>query len=204
MVIEGISASGKSSWCSRHAPSLTVAENGRLQDAPSRSDDPVAAAQFWVERNVERWQAALELERGTSLAVCDTDPLKLHYIWSLVQIGEANERDWRLELSATREAMAQDRIGFADNYYVAELTPHVARERAKADPLRRRRNFDLHVRLQPAVLAWYAALDAALPGRVFFGFPSRLPEPTDRASRYELTAFGRMIDALRSHPGLAT
>jgi len=37
------------------------------------------------------------------------------------------------------------------------------------------RNVDLHVRLQPALLAQYRALDAVLPGRVHFGFTSALP-----------------------------
>lgn len=99
---------------------------------------------------MDRWEAALALERAKSLAVCDTDPLKLHYIWCLWQIGEATAADWLLELEATRETIAQGRIGFADAYIIGVVEARVARERARADPTRSRRNFEMHARLQPA------------------------------------------------------
>jgi hypothetical protein len=34
--------------------------------------------------------AARAMERSSGIAVCDTDPLKLHYVWSLGQIGVAS------------------------------------------------------------------------------------------------------------------
>jgi hypothetical protein len=163
VVVEGISASGKSTWCARHGSGRVVAEHGRLQDVPDRLRSPGSAARFWAERNVDRWQEAIAVESRTSLAVCDTDPLKLHYTWGLWQIGEATERDWLLELSATRETVQQGRIGFADLYLVSTVEPCLARERARMDPARRRRNFELHVRLWPSLLKWYSALDAVLP-----------------------------------------
>ncbi len=163
---------------------------------PDRFRNPRDAANFWAERNVDRWQAALAREGTSSLAVCDTDPLKLHYIWCLWQIGEATERDWLLEHAATRETVAQKRIGFADSYLVGEIDPQTARERARKDSTRRRRHFELHVRLQSALMAWYSALDAALPGRVQFGFPAKFVLPTNFGVRYDLLAFDRMIEAL--------
>ncbi|MDO6416437.1 hypothetical protein Q4F19_18785 [Sphingomonas sp. BIUV-7] len=200
LVVEGISASGKSSWCAEHAPDHMIAENGRLHAVPDRASDPAGAARFWAERNADRWQAALAMEGGQSYAVCDTDPLKLHYIWSLWQIGEAAERDWWLGLAATRQTVAEGRIGFADGYLVGTIEPEAARNRALADPTRRRRNFELHVRLQPALLAWYAALDAILPGRVRIDFPSEMPSIADQGGRYDLAAFDAMIEALPKPP----
>ena len=196
LVVEGVSASGKSTWCAKHASGHTVAENGRFEHLPDRSDDPVGAAKFWAERNVDRWQAAIALESTAPVAVCDTDPLKLHYVWCLWQIGEAPERDWLVELAATRETVAQGRIGFADCYLVGNVDPRVARERAQADKTRRRRNFELHARLQPALLAWYAALDGVLPGRVQVGLPASTPKITSGGARYDLTAFDRVVSAL--------
>lgn len=197
LVVEGISASGKSSWCAAHGRGHIVPENGRLPGAPDRARDPRQAATFWAERNVDRWQAALAMEHRSALAVCDTDPLKLHYIWSLWKIGEATESEWLLELSATRETIVGGRIGFADLYLVSPIDPRVARQRALVDEGRRRRNFDLHVRLQPALMAWYTALEAALPGRVRFGLPNALPEAPGAADdRYDVPAFDRMIAAL--------
>jgi hypothetical protein len=198
IVIEGISASGKSHWCSSHANGHVVAENGRI-DGPDRARAPAEAAAFWVRRNLDRWQAAIEMDNSTALAICDTDPLKLHYIWCLWKIGEAREADWHLELAATRETFAQKQIGFADLYYIGVIEPAVARQRKQADPTRSRRNFELHVRLQPALIAWYEALSAVLSGQVFFGFPDSRPAtaPTAAASRrYDLAAFDNFIARL--------
>ena len=196
VVVEGISASGKSTWCAQHGARHTIAENGRLQGIPDRVNDPLGAASFWAERNVGRWQAALTLESTASFAVCDTDPLKLHYIWCLWQIGQATEHDWLLELAATRQTVAEGRIGFADRYLVGSIDPQTARERALADNTRKRRNFELHARLQPPLLAWYSALDGVLPGRVQVGFPLTMPAAVSDGSRYDVAAFDRMIEAL--------
>lgn len=151
LVVEGISASGKTTWCNQHGDGHVVPEHGRFTSVPDRIKDPAAAAAFWAERNVDRWQAARAMEQQAGWAVCDSDPLKLHYIWTLWQIGEASERDWLSELQATRDTIAQGRIGFADRYLVVSIAPELARERAKADTTRRRSNFELHVRLQQAL-----------------------------------------------------
>lgn len=196
VVVDGISASGKTTWCAKHGGQYVVPENGRFKDEPNRLQDPVGAAAFWAERNVDRWQAALATEAMSSWALCDSDPLKLHYIWSLWQIGEASEHDWRLELAATRETVAQRRIGFADCYIVGSIDPQLARERANADTTRRRRNFELHVRLQTALLNWYSAIEKVLPGRVQFGFPSEMPALKSLDGRYALEAFDQMIASL--------
>ncbi|MDH0303468.1 MULTISPECIES: hypothetical protein [unclassified Pseudomonas] len=196
LVVEGISASGKTTWCARHAGRQVIAEHGRLKNAPDRTADAVGAARFWAQRNVDRWQAALAMEHATSLAVCDSDPLKLHYIWTLWQIGEASEHDWLTELQATRETIAQGRIGFADCYLVSRIAPQLARERANADTTRRRSRFELHVRLQPALLKWYSALEQALPGRVRFELPAQMPAAPRLDGRYSLEAFDQMIASL--------
>jgi len=159
VVVEGISGSGKSTWCARHGGSHVVPENGRLAVAPDRAADPTGAAAFWAERNIDRWQAALAVERTTGHALCDTDPLKLHYVWCLWRIAEAPERDWSLELAATRQTIADGWIGFADSYLVADTDVATAQRYAMSDAKRRRSNFDLHARLRPALLEWYTALD---------------------------------------------
>jgi hypothetical protein len=198
VVIEGISACGKSSWCSSHANGHLVAENAR-NDAPDRASAPAEAVAFWVRRNRDRWQSAIEIDSATGLAICDTDPLKLHYTWCLWKIGEATEVNWRLELAATREVFARKQIGFADLYYIGITEPAVARQRKQTDLTRSRRNFELHVRLQPALIAWYEALRAVLPGQVFFGFPDARPAtapPSSESRRYDLATFDNFIARL--------
>jgi len=196
LVVEGISASGKTTWCTRHGGPHVIAEHGRLDGVPERASDPVAAAVFWAERNVDRWQAALAMEARAPWAVCDSDPLKLHYLWCLWQIDEASTNDWQTELDATRDTVAQGRIGFADAYIVGRIDPQLARQRARADSTRRRSNFELHVRLQQTLLTWYAAIEHVLPGSVHVGFPAKMPVAQPRNDRYPLAAFDRMIALL--------
>ena len=196
LVVEGISASGKTTWCTQQGGQHVIAEHGRLDGVPERASDPVAAAVFWAERNVDRWQAALAMEASTSWAVCDSDPLKLHYLWCLCQIGEASASDWLTELDAPRDTLAQGRIGFADAYIVGAIDPQLARQRALADTTRRRSNFELHVRLQQALLSWYSAIEQVLPGSVKVGFPAKMPAVQPRDDRYSLAAFDRMIALL--------
>ncbi|MDB6444838.1 MULTISPECIES: hypothetical protein [unclassified Pseudomonas] len=200
LVVEGISASGKTTWCTKHGGPHVIPENGRFENEPDRKLDPAGAAAFWAERNVDRWQAALAMEEISSWALCDSDPLKLHYIWSLWQIGEASEQDWRTELDATRETISQGRIGFADHYIIGCIEPQLARERAKADTTRRRSRFELHVRLQHALLTWYSAMSEVLPGTVRFGFPSEMPTLKNVDRRCSVEAFDRMIASLPQPP----
>jgi hypothetical protein len=87
VVVEGIGAAGKTTWCQRHAAHRTIPETGPCDDAPDPALDPVGAARFWVEQGARRSMAARAMERSSGIAVCDTDPLKLHYVWSLGQIG---------------------------------------------------------------------------------------------------------------------
>jgi hypothetical protein len=139
------------------------------------------------------------MDHSTGLAICDTDPLKLHYIWCLWKIGEAREMDWRLELAATREAFIREQIGFADLYYIGLADPEVARQRKRADPHRSRRNFELHIRLQPPLITWYEALSTVLHGQVSFGFPDArpgTPPAGSQARRYDLAAFDSFVARL--------
>ncbi|MFJ2334106.1 hypothetical protein [Pseudomonas helleri] len=53
--------------------------------------------------DVDRWQKALAMEDMSSWALCDSDPLKLHYIWSLWQIGEASEHPGRVRFGFPSE-----------------------------------------------------------------------------------------------------
>lgn len=196
IVIEGISASGKTSWCTRHAPQHLVPEQGRVEHAPDAAEDPVAAAFFWTELNVRRWKAALAMEAETGTAVCDTDPLKLHYSWCRWQIGVGTKAEWAEASAALRAAIDCGSIGFADRYFVRDLSPAQARLQKEQDLARSRRNFELHARMRRPLIAWYEALEAARPGSVEFRFPARLPDPVSSDERYGLAAFDRMMELL--------
>ncbi len=151
-----------------------------------------------MDRNAERWRAALAMEAANDPAICDTDPLKLHHVWSLWQIGEAPEERWTAQRAATRQAIVDRRLDFADIYIIGAVDPEVARRQRDGDATRRRGNFELHVRLQPSLLSWYGALAAILPYEVLFQFPSGVPAArmAHPQARYDVTLFDRAMACL--------
>jgi hypothetical protein len=197
VVVEGISASGKSTWCARHGAGHIVPETGRLA-SPDRDKDPSGCAQFWADQNARRWSAALVMESDNDPAICDSDPLKLHYAWGLWQIGEISEEQWNYERAATRQALVDQRIGFADAYIVGAIDPEIAQRQRDSDHTRIRRNFALHLRLQPSLLAWYRTLDSVLPCEVIFNFPEQSPASfiSHPGARYDVTLFDKAMTSL--------
>ena len=171
VVVEGISAAGKTTWCTRHARGVTVPEASPPLDAPSRTASPEAAARYWADRNAERWRAALALESREGLAVCDTDPFKLHYLWSLWWIGEGDRDAFWREAEVNRALFASGELGLADLVLVAATTPEAARQHREADAPRPRRNFDRHARLYDPLLRWYSAVERLDATRVRWSLP---------------------------------
>lgn len=103
VAVEGPSAAGKTTWCRQHA-SVFVAEHAPtgLEADPSGASDQAA---FRVGVNSARWRAALDLESRSRTALCDSDPLKLHYSWCLARMGAA---PW----SCFADELAHTRLGF--------------------------------------------------------------------------------------------
>ena len=169
VVVEGPSGAGKTTWCMRHGGPHALLES--LPDHSTVPTDPEAAAQYWVERNVARWDEVLTREKRDGLVIVDVDPLKLHYVWSKWRTGSATERDWVLQRDAAREAFAAGRYALADLALVSDISMDELYRRRAADTTRTRRNFEVHVQLRDSLLAWYRAIDAIEPGRVRFGLP---------------------------------
>ena len=190
----------KNNSCHKHAGELTVSETGPRENAPDPVLNPAAAARFWVEQGERRWTAACATERSRGLAVCDTDPLKLHYAWSLWQIGVASDRLWREEFVATRNSIVDGRLGFADIYLVKRIDPWLARRQRDADPSRTRRNFELHVKLHDPLMAWYRAVEKVLPGAIVWNLPedglASLSDRRNPATRNSIQIFDQMMHLL--------
>jgi hypothetical protein len=170
IVVEGPSGAGKTTWCREHGGANALLES--LPDHATVPTEPHAAARFWVDRNVARWDEVLERERRDGLVIVDTDPFKLHYVWSLWRTGQATEFEWTLQRDAAREAFAADHYALADIFLVADIDAGTLRARRAADTTRTRRNFEIHVKLRDSTITWYRAIDALEPGRVVFGLPA--------------------------------
>jgi hypothetical protein len=200
IAVEGPSAAGKTTWCRLHCHDV-VAEYSPTGSEPDGSD-PAAQAAYWVAANSRRWTEARDLERRTGLAVCDSDPLKLHYSWSLARIGEASWSRFAHDLIATRRAFAAETLGMVDLVIVSIPPLAELRRHRDADPTRTRRSFDLHARLASPLREWYQAVDALDPGRVIWDFPvNGMPEsmPTPRDGRSDPSLLDHLMEHLPAH-----
>lgn len=201
VVVEGATASGKTTWCRSHAPQVTLPESLGHLAAVDGDADPEGWARFWHNSNVERWRRALELESRAGLAVCDTDPFKLHYTWCLWRIGQATQEQWEYETALFRDAFARDDLGLADLIFFAEVDEAALRARRGSDATRMRRRFDLHVRLAGPLRHWYEAVARLEPARVVWELPASGVGEAHRAlgvrrPRTGAALFDRLLEAL--------
>ncbi len=201
VVVEGPSGAGKTTWVERHAGRFGLLE--QLPDHATVPTEPEKAARFWVERNVARWQAVLERERRDGLVVVDTDPFKLHYVWTLWRTGQTTRREWELQRDVAREAFTEGRYALADLFLVSDIGTEELRTRRDADTTRTRRNFQTHVRLRDSLLAWYRAVASLDPRRVVFGLPDDglAPELLALGTRPERSGAGLFDRLLAALPG---
>lgn len=199
VVVEGASGAGKTTWTAKHGARYALLE--ALPDHAVVPGGEEAAARFWVERNVARWHEVVERERRDGLVVVDTDPLKLHFTWSLYEVGYASRREWELARDVAREAVASSRYGLADLVFVSDVDETTLRVRRDGDATRTRRNFERHVRLRETTLRWYRAVAEIDARRVVFGLPDDGIRPEHlalgpRPDRYDLTLFDELVARL--------
>src|ERR1700730_12181198 len=166
----------------------------------TQSWTPVAPRAFGWRRVLD---AGLPLAKWSGREASQSaipDPLKLHYTWSLWQIGVASEWHWLEECAATREAIVNARLRFSDVYLMKSIDPWVARQQRDAGPTRSRRNFDLHVQLDDPLVTWYRTMERLLPGAVILNLPDKglasLSNLGDPATRSSIQIFNRMIGLL--------
>ena len=200
VVVEGPSAAGKTSWIAQHCdPALVVEETtpGTASSAPDAQKEPFAAAEFWTVQNSSRWREALRLENTHGVAVCDSDPFKLHYTWCLWRTGHASLTYWRAALDSSRRSFIENKVGLADLCLVSIPDSETLIFQRRSDDIRRRHNFDLHLELVGPLAEWYQAVEETDPHRVIWHLP---PEglPSEIAPR-EPRSGDDLFDALLSY-----
>lgn len=204
IVVEGISAAGKTTYAKWFAQDHRVPEFEAQGRAPTTRDPAEQHAKFWAEHNARRFNAALAAERDHGFAICDTEPLKTHFTWCMARAGFTNFEEFDAAVPLVRQAIADRRLGFADRYLVKHIEPDVARAQKEGDVTRSRRRFDMHLALQSHLIEWFEALAEVLPGRVEFAWPeqaalltdiqSKTPEANPR--RFDVSAFDALIERL--------
>jgi hypothetical protein len=199
VVVEGPSAAGKTTWIAAHCSPGVVVGEAVGEAGLDREADPVGAGAYWAAVNSGRWQAAQRVAQACGLAVCDTDPFKLHYVWSLWRIGHASYEHWQAEWRAAREEFADRRLGIADLILVEIPDQNVLAARRSGDRTRRRRHFDLHSQLARPLREWYQAVEQLDPLRVRWSLPADGVPETGLGTRSDATGaavFDRLIGQL--------
>lgn len=191
--VEGPSAAGKTTWC-RALGREFVPEYSPTGSEPD-GDDRKAQAAYWVQVNAGRWKRALQLETSSAIAICDSDPLKLHYSWCLARIGADSWSRFEQEFAQVRWAMQQHRLGFVDTVFITvPEVPQLRRNKA-ADLTRTRRSFELHIQLREPLIEWYQHLEKLRPGSVRWQLPQGglgVDAVVPRQDRYDV----EILDAL--------
>lgn len=204
IVIEGISAAGKSTYSRWFGEQHWVPEFEEQGTPPGRDDPPSAHAEFWIEHNARRFAAALATEREHGFAICDTEPFKSHFDWCMARAGFKSFDVFDHAMPMARKAIAEGRLGFGDLYLVKEIASDIARAQKEGDPTRSRSNFDMHLALQPHLIAWFRALSEALPGQVRFAWPDQqalLHEiqnktPEENPRRFDVSVLDALLERL--------
>lgn len=193
IAVEGPSAAGKTTLC-RELADTFIAEYQPTGIEPDGKDSQVHAY-YWANVDSTRWDSARVLESETGLAVCDSDPLKLHYSWCLARIGADSVERFELEKDLVREAVVEKRIGFADAVLVAYPDLETLTEHKTRDLTRQRRSFELHAQLTEPLHEWYTALEAVDPGHVY-GWNADIHALPRRERRYDATLLDDLLSQL--------
>ena len=196
LVVEGPSAAGKTTWLRRTArPEQVVPEHGRVH-VPA---DQIGEAVFWADLNAARWQRALATEAAVGSALCDGDPLKLHYDYCLARLGLVPWARFDAGVQACASAIGERRLGIADAVFCAIPDVETLEHRMRADTTRRRSNFEVNSRLGPALGDWYGTLSRLEPERVQLSFPIDIPSRPVR-NRYDVALFDTWMADLPGRP----
>ncbi|MFB9784027.1 hypothetical protein [Rhodococcus baikonurensis] len=207
IAVEGPSAAGKTTWCRAQMTNESVVEEFVAEYQPTGFEPDgtnlEVQASYWATVNSNRWSQAKELEVRSGIAICDSDPLKLHYSWCLAAVGAAPAERFERELSAVESAFEQLKLGFADLTVISMPSPEQLRLQRERDHSRRRRHFELHAALAGPLTHWYAAIDRVDPGGVLWHFPTQLDLsqcPPPRSDRSDLSLLDAVINELPPLP----
>jgi hypothetical protein len=198
VAVEGPSAAGKTTWC-RTAAVEFVPEYAPTGTEPNGSD-AASQARYWTDVNTARWAQALDLEARDGVAICDSDPMKLHYSWCLARVGAGPPSRFAQELACVREAMSHKQLGFADVVLVTVPDEKTLRLQKVGDPTRSRRSFELHAKLREPLIEWYQCLNELRPGQVVWELPEdgvgSISGPAQGPGRYDVGVLDLLVGEL--------
>lgn len=207
---EGASAVGKTTTARAfrsRVGAFVVPEVHELYVRPK--DEP---AEWYFERQAERWRMAQEQSGSGQLVVLDGDPFQpLWYNWAY------NFEKWQdLDFMERfyRPRVQNGTMRFPDLYVIFSASETELRERRELDASRRRRGFETHLRMIEPQRRYFSAMQAIAQHRVLF-MEAIAIETNVELVRENVTALeeqnepssamllDRMMEWLRSHTALS-
>lgn len=159
--LEGASAVGKTTTCrtlQERFGTVIIPEVNALYKRP----DP-EAADWYLERQVDRWGKAQQAAKTHAVAVLDGDPFQpLWYNWSF-DFRQRQDLDYLKRFF--RPLIAQGTLSFPNRYYLLVISESELRRRKEADIIRSRRNFESHLGLIDTQRRYFEAMASLSPGR---------------------------------------
>jgi thymidylate kinase len=160
--LEGPSAVGKTTAArtlAQAGKAIAIGEVNAIFSRPQRAPDT-----WYLERQVDRWQRALEAERTSPLVILDGDPFQpLWYNWIYPEDGLSSLSE--LE-DFYRPRIVSGELGFPDGYVILSASREELEKRRASDRTRSRRHFEKHLRLIEPQQRYFRALAEVCP--VFF------------------------------------
>ena len=162
ITLEGPSAVGKTTLAAALARECGAAV---VPELDASGAPPIAESAAWfAERSAERWRRARKRAAGAPFAVLDGDPFKgLWYNWIYADAGWQGVDE---VAPLYRAHLRRGTLAFPDLYVVPLATEAQLRQRRAGDPTRRRRSFELNLRMLVPQRRYFQALHAAAPERV--------------------------------------
>jgi thymidylate kinase len=161
---EGASAVGKTTTSnalkSNHG-AYVVPEVNQLYSRPENE-----LAEWYFERQAERWQIALENSSVYDLVILDGDPFQpLWYNWAYDFVGWQNLDFMERFYGAL---IQNNMIDFPDLYFIFRTNEAELRKRRASDAARQRRHFETHLKMIAPQRRYFQAMHAFAPAQVLF------------------------------------
>lgn len=161
---EGASAVGKTTTAENlktKCGAFVVPEVNQLFSRPEN-----ASAEWYLERQVERFAVAQEQSKSYRLVILDGDPFQpLWYAWAYDFVGwQSLDFMERFYWAKIQNQM----LGFPDLYFVFGASQIELRKRKENDSRRQRRNFETHLKIIEPQRRYFQAIQEFSPNRVCF------------------------------------
>ena len=161
---EGASAVGKTTTANRFKTicgAFVVPEVNLLFERP-KDESP----EWYFERQVERWQIAQEQNKSYRLIILDGDPFQpFWYCWAYNFVGWQS-LDFMKQFYQPK--IQNKTLGFPNKYFIFSANESELRKRKESDATRRRRGFEMHVRMVAPQRCYFRAMQNFSPHRVRF------------------------------------